>query len=121
MLKPILRDQTVSIISIMDSAIDHEGSDKQLVDGDEWLTYARDRIFDVSSWRQTVKFKSGEQPTEFIMGIMPPAELARVAPRPERRRGDGRPAARRRARTRVRRHSAGGIPRGVHPVLPGRT
>ena len=78
MLKPILRDQTISVVSIADPAFDLEASDQCEHEGEPILAYAKDRFTDPCSWRQTMKVKDGERPTEFIVGIIPPAEVARI-------------------------------------------
>lgn len=80
MLKPIKRDQTVSVVSVMDGAIDYDASSKTTDDnGQEILEYMITRLRDPSSWRDKLAFKDGETPTEFIIGIVPSATLNRIA------------------------------------------
>lgn len=78
MLKPILRDQTVSMVSLQDPAFDLEKSPEIEVDGDTVLEYAVERFRDPSSWRRLLKTHDGQQPTEFLLGIIPAAEHARI-------------------------------------------
>ena len=78
MLKPILRDQTISVVSIADPAFDLDGSEQMEHEGEAILAYARERFTDPASWRTLLKTKDGEQPTEFLIGIIPPAEVARI-------------------------------------------
>lgn len=78
MLKPIQRDQTVGVISVLDPSIDYEASEKTKREGVEILAYAVERFTDAGSWRRTVKFRDGEKPTVFQVGILPSAERARI-------------------------------------------
>lgn len=78
MLKPIQRDQSVGMIWPEDPAIDHSASEKTTVEGSEILKYVEDRVGDPGSWRRTVRFVDGEQPTVFVVGIIPGAERARI-------------------------------------------
>lgn len=78
MLKPINRDQTVAVVSLADPAWDLDASAKVDHEGDEILAHARNRWSDPSEWRQSMISKSGERPTEFVIGIIPPSEVARI-------------------------------------------
>lgn len=78
MLKPILRDQVVSMVSIQDPAFDLATSPKVEANGALVPEYAVERFGDPSSWRRLLKVVNGQQPTEFLIGIIPAAEHARI-------------------------------------------
>lgn len=76
--KPIQPSSSTTCVSVLDPSIDFEASVKKDYEGTDVLSYAIDRLGKPSSWRDTVKPKQGEQLTEFVVGVMPPAELARI-------------------------------------------
>lgn len=78
MLKPINKDQSINVISVQDPAIDFDRSERRVVRDVEVLAYAIERHRDPSSWRRSVKFRDGETPTIFEVGIIPSAERARI-------------------------------------------
>jgi hypothetical protein len=92
MLKPISPDATTSAISMTDPAIDYDASEKapeelaKRVGMSGCLQYAVDALVRPASWRDTVKFKDGCEPTVFSIGIVPPSTLARIE---DETRGEG--------------------------------
>ena len=82
MLVPMTPGSSVSVISTMDPAIDRERSTHGTVEfrGEqvECLEYINTRLIDPTSWRRSVVFVDGESPTEFVIGVIPPAELNRI-------------------------------------------
>lgn len=73
MFKPLrLSDQT-TCISYLDPAIDHD----QMTE-DAWAEYIKKSINNPSIWRDLIKFKAGESPAVFVIGVVPPDELTRI-------------------------------------------
>lgn len=81
-IAPITPDASVGVISFYDTAIDHEGSEKksEKVEGKdvEVTRYFAERIKRPAAWRDSVKFKDGERPTVFVIGVIPSSELTRI-------------------------------------------
>lgn len=75
-IRPTTLQSQVTIVSIHDPGIDRDTS--KIIEGGSALEYARDRDRKPGSWRDTVGVKAGDQLTEFIIGAIPPAELARI-------------------------------------------
>lgn len=85
MLVPISPDSTTSCISLRDVAIDWSTTPKeQDTDADSPThgqlvpAYRLARIKSPSSWRDNVRFKDGEKPTVFTIGVVPSSELNRI-------------------------------------------
>lgn len=70
MLKPLTLEATTSCVSSMDPAIDREASDLQ--------KYGSELLSNSNAWRELLKFKSGEKPTVFVLGVIPPDEMSRI-------------------------------------------
>lgn len=66
-IKPIMPDSKATIVWHQDPAIDHDACDVS--------EYVEKMHKDPSCWRDILKFKDGEQPTEFVIGVIPPSEL----------------------------------------------
>lgn len=63
MLKPVDLEATCSVVWPEDPAVDQANSD---------LTgYIKGLASDPGCWRKYLKFKDGEQPTEFMIGVIP--------------------------------------------------
>ncbi len=87
-LVPIARDTSVSCVSIYDTAIDWERSTKPTAEQEQRyyatgqtapaLAYQITQDRSPSSWRDSLVFKDGQTPTEFILGVVPPSELSRI-------------------------------------------
>jgi hypothetical protein len=85
---PITRDAQVSCISLLDPAIDWERSTKaskedvaKYVEAGKRppeLAYWVEQASRPASWRELIVCKDGQSPTEFILGVVPPAELSRI-------------------------------------------
>lgn len=85
MQKPLSPDATVSLVWVSDPAIDDEAVIIESVDNGEGGTkeqrtnrvamYGAKAIMDPGSWRDILKFKDGQKPAEFVIGVIPPAEL----------------------------------------------
>lgn len=78
-LIPSTLDAMTSVISVADPAIDTTNSEKKVIDGvagnKPVLSYIQDRFTEPSSWRETVKFKDGQSPTVFTIGVIAPSML----------------------------------------------
>lgn len=69
MLKPISPDATVSVVWHQDPAFDPERSRVK--------EYLDNRARDPSCWRDLLVVRDGQQPTEFLIGTIPPTDLSR--------------------------------------------
>ena len=70
MFKPVLPEQSITVVSPSDPSIDIETSD---LDG-----YAEVSLSNPGSWRDYFKFKEGQEPTEFEIGVIPPSKLTQI-------------------------------------------
>ena len=70
MFKPVLPEQSVTVVSPFDPAIDLAQSD---LDG-----YAEVALTDPEAWRKFFKFKEGCEPTEFEIGVIQSAKLIQI-------------------------------------------
>ena len=70
MFKPILPEQSVTVVSPFDPAIDESQSDME--------SYGSTALSDPSAWRDHLKFKEGATPTEFEIGVIPSAKLIQI-------------------------------------------
>lgn len=77
MLKPLTATAHTSVVSAADPAIDIEASDMD--------AYGKDVLFNPSCWREHLKIKPGDKPTVFVIGVIPPDELARINDETERK------------------------------------
>lgn len=85
---PISKEATTTCVSILDAAIDFErcaklGTDKRALYEQAGrpapvLEYLDARWSRPASWRDLMAFKDGARPTEFIIGVIPAAELSRI-------------------------------------------
>ena len=85
---PIARDASVSAISLQDTAIDWERSRPASAEtlaiassrgtAAPALAYQAQRMRDPGSWRELIAVRDGHQPTEFIIGVIPPSVLTRI-------------------------------------------
>ena len=77
MLKPVKRGQSITVISPSDPAIDRDNSPKREGDdGKEKLAYALDLTDGkFGGWSEKLRFHAGEQPTKFLVGVIPSAEM----------------------------------------------
>ena len=79
MLKPVKRNQTISVVSVHDSAIDMDRSPKtETEEGDETLLYVAERSENPGCWREHLIIHDGAIPTQFVIGIVPSSELNRI-------------------------------------------
>ncbi len=76
-IKPISSDSTVSVIWPDDPAID---TDAMADDGEKTCieAFAEKAFSDPGCWRDILKMRPGETPTEFIIGAIPPSELSAI-------------------------------------------
>lgn len=77
-LVPMQPESTTSCVSVSDPAIDIEKSDKVEFENSPVLKYLFQRMVEPSSWRDCLTFKDGQKPTEFVIGMIPPCDLARI-------------------------------------------
>ena len=86
MLVPMTREATVSCVSLDDPAVDRDKLPREVLKNEKGealvkepiSVYLTKRLRDPSSWRTLVPMKDGAKPTEFIIGVIPPAELNRI-------------------------------------------
>ena len=98
MFKPITTNAQITYVSSADPAVDWDAiiaaevdSSKELRDSTEPWEQKRDKaenLFiarlveasskDPSAWVDLLKFKQGEQPTKFVIGVIPPSEMNRI-------------------------------------------
>jgi hypothetical protein len=69
-IKPIDETATINVIYHGDTAIDTEASDMD--------AYMAAAAKDPGCWKEYVKAKSGEKITQFVVGVIPPAELCAI-------------------------------------------
>lgn len=67
MIKAIDPESKVTVVWEKDPAVDPEASDLE--------GFASAMAKNPGAWRDMLKFKEGAKPTEFVLGIIPPAEL----------------------------------------------
>lgn len=73
--KPIRQTDRIVVVATSDPAIDDESTE-----GAEGLAkYEAERMRRPASWRDLLKFKDGERPTEFVIGTIEPGEMARIS------------------------------------------
>lgn len=79
-LKPTTLEATTTCVSLYDPALDLDKSQRQPapVDGRERLVYQTTRLLEPSRWREQLTVHDGQEPTEFVVGVVPPADLARI-------------------------------------------
>ncbi len=70
MFKPVLPEQSITVVSHLDPAIDQEQS---TID-----EYAEIALKNPQAWRDHFKFKEGAEPTEFEIGVIPSAKLIQI-------------------------------------------
>lgn len=70
MFKPILPEQSVTIVSPFDPAIDDSQTDMD--------AFGEVALRNPESWREHFKFKEGATPTEFEIGVIPTAKLIQI-------------------------------------------
>jgi len=70
MFKPVLPEQSVTVVSPFDPAIDESQSDIE--------SYGEQALRDPGAWREHFKFKEGAEPTEFEIGVIPTAKLIQI-------------------------------------------
>ena len=70
MFKPVLPEQSITVVSPFDPAIDESQSDLE--------NFANDALKDPECWRKYFKFKEGATPTEFEIGVVPSAKLIQI-------------------------------------------
>ncbi|HJW74984.1 MAG TPA: hypothetical protein VJ787_04860 [Thermoleophilia bacterium] len=76
MIKPLDKDQQIAIVWPDDPAFDR---DHRLEDGTSSIvTYRREAGRDPAAWRRMLKTLPDQQATEFVVGVIPPAELAQI-------------------------------------------
>lgn len=68
--KPVTLDDSAVCVTPFDPAVDDDASD--------WAAYADAWMKAPGAWRDHIKAKDGEQITEFVVGVVPPAEMARI-------------------------------------------
>lgn len=70
MLRPLTLSASTTMVSSLDPAIDHEASDLK--------AYGENGLFKPGCWKDYLKFKAGEKPTIFVIGVIPPDDLAMI-------------------------------------------
>lgn len=73
MLKPLRMSDQATTISVHDDAIDFESMTEE--DAARWVEATQTNP---SAWRDCVKIKDGEQPTEFVIGVLRPDEMSQI-------------------------------------------
>lgn len=68
-IKPVSLQDSTTYVSPYDPAVD---------EGSNWGDYAREWLRKPGCWKDLLKIKDGEQVTEFVIGVIPPAELNRI-------------------------------------------
>lgn len=85
-IKPLTNSDRISIVWPGDPAIDADAVGE---DGEVLLDkYSKQCLTKPDSWRGMLKFKAGQQPTEFVIGVIPPQEMARIEDEARREMGD---------------------------------
>lgn len=70
MFKPIDKKAMISYVSVLDPAIDKDASDIEKA--------ASECLKNPSAWASALKFKAGEQPTKFVIGVIPSEQIHRI-------------------------------------------
>lgn len=63
-------DDSITVVAPQDEGIDHEASD--------WEGYFAKWNTPGANWRDFIKPRDGQQVTEFVLGVIPAAEMARI-------------------------------------------
>ena len=79
-LKPTSLEATTTCVSLYDPAIDLDNSKRIPVPGEdrERLMYQTTRLIEPNRWRDELTVRDGQEPTEFVLGVVPPSDLARI-------------------------------------------
>ena len=80
-LRPVSLDSSVSAVSLHDPAFDLVGKTEIGEDGKPQpmgLAYVHKRAKNPAIWREVLTPKDGASPTEFVLGVIPAAELNRA-------------------------------------------
>lgn len=81
-LKPTTLDATTTCVSMQDPAFDLAASkrmEREDAPQSQWpLAYQTGRLVQPGCWRDELTVRDGQEPTVFVIGVVPPAELARI-------------------------------------------
>lgn len=82
--KPLRLSDSTTAIASSDPAIDRDATGQEA-----FAEYEKQSLKQPSCWRDLVKIKSGEQPSIFTIGVIPPDEMAKILDEASMAKGQG--------------------------------